>query len=383
MFHTIITLSYLIPNIYLFVRIWQLFIRKEQRIYYALIYLLIFLVYPVSNLFHEESTALAAIVLSAIADYMLPFFLYLFLFVLLLDLLLLGNLLFRIVPREKIKSRSFKSGGLTVIVCCSLAVLVAGIINFNTIRTTEYQIIIPGKLSGTSHLKIAFVSDFHLQEGTNIRFVEKFVAKIDSIKPDLMLFGGDIVEGDIIDENMERFERLLNSITTRYGVYGVLGNHEHYARQDKGSFFSKSGIEILRDSVVIVDSSFILVGRNDSHTRTRKSADEIMRTVPDYLPVILIDHRPTEIDQISRTSADVVLSGHSHNGQLFPINLITRRFYELSYGYMKKGETHFFVTSGIRLWGPPVRTIGKSEIMVIDISLTRDKPGKASDPDQD
>ncbi|MCX6262262.1 MAG: hypothetical protein NTY95_15770, partial [Bacteroidia bacterium] len=70
-------------------------------------------------------------------------------------------------------------------------------------------------------------------------------------------------------------------------------------------------------------------------------------------------------------------SGHTHNGQLFPINIITRRIYELSYGYMKKGETHFFVSSGIRLWGPPVRTTGKSEIIVIDIALTRDIPGNA------
>jgi len=381
MFHTILTLSYIIPNIYLFVRIWQLFIRKEQRIYYLLIYLLLFLVYPVSNLLNEGASALAARILSVIADYLLPFFLYLFIFVLLLDLLLLVNVMFRMVPREKIKSRSFRNGGLATVVFCSLAVVIAGIINFNTIRKTQYQITIPGKASGISHLRIAFVSDFHLQESTSLHFVEKFVSKIDSIRPDLMLFGGDIVEGDRNDENMERFERLFSSIKPKYGVYGVLGNHEYYASQDKGSFFSKSGIEILSDSVVILGSSIILVGRNDSHTRTRKSVEEIMRTVPDSLPVVLIDHRPTEIGQISKTSADVVLSGHTHNGQLFPINLITRRIYELSYRYMKKGENHFFVSSGIRLWGPPVRTIGKSEIIVIDISLTRDKPGTSRDPD--
>jgi hypothetical protein len=375
MFHTILTLSYLIPNIYLFARIWKLFISKDQKIYYILIYLLLFLVYPVSNLFNEEETALAARVLSAIADYLLPFFLYLFLFVLLLDLLLLINRVFPVVPREMIKSRSFRRCGLLVIVCCSLSAVVAGIINFNTIRTTEYQITIPGKLSGISHLRIAFVSDFHLQEGTSIRFVEKFVAKINNIKPDLMLFGGDIVEGDRKDGNMDRFERLICSIKAKYGMYGVLGNHEYYASQDKGSFFSKSGIEILSDSVVLVDSSFILAGRNDSHTRTRKSIEEIMSSISDSLPVILIDHRPTETDQISRTSTDVALSGHTHNGQLFPINLIVQRIYELSYGYMKKGETHFFVSSGIRLWGPPVRTTGRSEILVIDIALTRKTAG--------
>jgi predicted MPP superfamily phosphohydrolase len=75
---------------------------------------------------------------------------------------------------------------------------------------------------------------------------------------------------------------------------------------------------------------------------------------------------------VSKTRADVQLSGHTHNGQLFPINLITGKVYELSWGYMKKGNTNFFVTSGIRLWGPPVRTTGKSEIVVINITFVRE-----------
>lgn len=377
MFHTILTLSYIIPNIYLFTRIWQLFIRKDQKLYYTMIYLVLFSVYPVSNLLSGEGTSLGARALSSIADYLLPFFLYLFLLVLLLDLILLINRLFRIVPLESLKSRSFRSGGLLVVVCCSLAIVVGGIINFNTIRRTEYQITIPGRSSGLSHLRIAFVSDFHLQESTGIHFVEKFASEIERIKPDLMLYGGDIVEGDGKDEKIADFERIFSSIRAKYGVYGVLGNHEHYAGQDKGSFFNNSGIVMLRDSVVISGNSFVLAGRNDSHTRTRKSVEEIMGAIPDSLPVILVDHRPTVISQIGRHSPDVVLSGHTHNGQLFPINLITRRVYELSHGYMKKGETHFFVSSGIRLWGPPVRTTGKSEIIVIDITLTKDGTEKS------
>jgi len=196
----------------------------------------------VSNFLNEDGTAFGARVLSATADYLLPFFLYLFLFMLLLDILLLINLPFRKVTLEWIKSRSFRRAGLPVIVCCSLAVVIAGIINFNTIRTTEYQITIPGKLSEISHLRIAFVSDFHLQESTGIHFVEKFASEIDKIQPDLMLFGGDIAEGDGNSQKMAGFERIFSNIKARYGLYGVLGNHEHYAGQDKGSFFSNPGI---------------------------------------------------------------------------------------------------------------------------------------------
>jgi hypothetical protein len=95
----------------------------------------------------------------------------------------------------------------------------------------------------------------------------------------------------------------------------------------------------------------------------------MMRLVNDSLPVILVDHRPTEIDQVSKTTVDIQLSGHTHNGQMFPLNLILRSMYQLTWGYEKVGNTHFFVTSGIRLWGPPVRTVGKSEIMVIEVDF--------------
>ena len=161
----------------------------------------------------------------------------------------------------------------------------------------------------------------------------------------------------------------MDGIKTGYGVYGVLGNHEHYAGQEKGDFFDRAGIMILSDTNLIVNSEFNLAGRNDRHIRTRKPIGTILKFVTDSLPVIMIDHRPTEIDSISKTQVDVQFSGHTHNGQLFPINLITGKVYILSYGYRKIRNTHFFVTSGIQLWGPPVRTTGKSEIMVIDINF--------------
>jgi uncharacterized protein len=370
MFHTIITTAYIIPNIYVYVRISQLFINKGFRLYYTLIYILSALVYPVSNLISEGYSGFPANILIAAADYILPFYLYLFLFIVVFDILLLFNRIFKIIHYEKLKNTRFKVTGLSLILILSMGVVVAGIINFNTIRTSEYQIDIPRKSSKISHLKIAFVADFHLMEGTNINFVERFAKKIENINPDLMLFGGDNVEGDREDENMVAIEQVLRGVKARYGAFTVLGNHEHYSGQDKGSFFDNAGIKVLSDTSVIIDNSFSLVGRNDSHISTRKQIGELLKTVTDSLPVILVDHRPTEIDQVSRTLVDVQLSGHTHNGQLFPINLITGKVYELSWGHKKIGNTHFFVTSGIRLWGPPVRTAGKSEIMIIDINFT-------------
>jgi predicted MPP superfamily phosphohydrolase len=366
-FHTILIIVYTVPNIYLFLRILNLFITKEYRLWYVIIYFVIAMIYPASNLLSDSIAD--TLRLSVIANYLLPFCLYLFLFTLVFDLFLLVNWLFKIIPPDTMKNTRVRTSSFLSILFLSFSVLIGGIINFNTIRTSAYHIEIPKKSSAIKHLKIAFAADFHLQERTGIHFVERFAEKIREIEPDLLIFGGDIVEGDSNDGNIQEYESILRGIRTRCGVYAVLGNHEYYAGQDKGNFFDKAGMKVLCDTVVLVDSSFILAGRYDSHFSGRKTIYDLLNSAKDSLPLILVDHRPTEINQVSSTRADIQLSGHTHNGQLFPINLITRDVYELSWGHMKKGNTHFFVTSGIRLWGPPVRTTGKSEIMVIDIDF--------------
>jgi uncharacterized protein len=371
MFHTLITLAYIIPNIYVFLRIWFLFISKSYRLHYLIIYLLFAAIYPLSNLFHDAGPGTASGIIVLIANYILPFYLYLFLFILFFDIFLLLNLLLKIIPQEKLKSSGFRKFALPVIILLSVLVVLAGIMNFNTIRTSDYHIEVPRKSAGIDHLRIAFAADFHLKEGVDVQFVKRFVKKISDINPDILLYGGDIVEGDRRNEKMTVFENLLGGIRTKYGVYGVLGNHEYYAGQDKGNFFNLAGITILSDTIIVIDGSFNLGGRFDSHFSGRKTIDELVGTAADSLPVILLDHRPTDIENVRRTAADIQLSGHTHDGQLFPINLITGNIYILSHGFKKTGNTNFFVTSGIRLWGPPVRTVGKSEIMVIDVKFNR------------
>jgi predicted MPP superfamily phosphohydrolase len=370
MFHTLITLAYTIPGVYLFIRIWQLFIPAGKRIPFVLTFIFIFAIYPLSNFIGEGSESILAKILSGAANYLLPFFLYVFLLVLLTDMLLLINLAIGIIPKERVKDKSKMGKVFFLIIFLALTIVGAGIINFNTIRRTEYSITVPGRSSQLKTLRIAFVSDFHLQEGVPVRFVERFVKEIEAIKPDLMLFGGDIVEGDREGESMLQFEKLISGISTTYGVYGALGNHEHYSRQEQGGFFRRAGIEILTDTVIIRDHLFSLAGRNDSHTSSRKSAEAVAFMAPDSLPLIMIDHRPTEIAEIGKTKTDIVISGHTHHGQLFPINLITSKVYRLSYGYLKEGGANFFVSSGIRLWGFPVRTTAKSEIVVIDVKFS-------------
>ncbi|MCK9421830.1 MAG: metallophosphoesterase [Bacteroidales bacterium] len=367
MFHLYITLAYIIPNVYVFFRIKNLFITKRYRRWYILVYLLTATIYPFTERFSHGEMNFFISVLSNISGYILPFFLYLFLSILLFDLLLLVNFLFKIVPSETRKKFSFRFYTLSTIIILSIAVVVAGVINLNTIQVSEYSVAVPRKHSNVNRLRIAFVADFHIQQNTRLGFVQQFVRKVNALKPDLILYGGDMIEGDRENETTEAIESAMRNIHTKYGIFGVTGNHEFYGGQEQGSFFRKAGITLLCDTMVRIDNSFYLAGRYDQHFKQRKPLNEILGGDSLDLPIILMDHRPIKLSDVSQPSVDVQFSGHTHNGQLFPINLITRCVYELSWGYKKIRNTHFFVTSGLRLWGPPVKTAGKSEIMMVDI----------------
>jgi predicted MPP superfamily phosphohydrolase len=217
-------------------------------------------------------------------------------------------------------------------------------------------------------LKVVFAADFHLGERTAAGFMKRFVNLANAQKPDVVLIGGDVFEGDRRNQVSEEREAEFRRLRATYGVFGVLGNHERYGR-DWTDSFAKAGIRLLQDEVVRVDEAFILAGRKDARFRNRMSVQELLGGTPDDLPVILLDHRPTDLENASRSIADIQLSGHTHHGQLFPANLVTQHLYELDWGYKKKRNTHIFVTSGIQLWGPPVRTVGSSEMLVIDVTF--------------
>jgi len=365
MFRLYLTLGFILPNIYVFFRIKHHFINKGYRIWYTAIYLLIAGIYLFSAGNGDDNFLLKT--LHTISDYLLPFYLYLFLFLLLFDLLQLINLLVKIVPSEVRKRFQFKIYTLSSIIILSATVVIYGAINLNNIRVSNYQIDVPKKNSNIDHLKVAFVADFHIQQNIPLDFVEQFVRKVNVLQPDILLYGGDIIEGNRENGTLATIDSILKNIHTKYGSYGVLGNHESYGRRETIGFFRKAGIILLRDSLVKIDSSFYLAGRYDQQFRERKSVNDIIGTNSPSLPVILMDHRPTELQETSLNPVDVQFSGHTHDGQLFPINLILHSMYELTWGYEKIRNTHFFVTSGLRLWGPPVKTAGKSEIMLVDI----------------
>ena len=369
MFHLYLSLAYTIPNIYVFFRINHLFIGKGYKLWYTLIYVLLAAVYPLTRYLPDNEMNLAIQILDTVSGYLLPFYLYLFLSVLGYDLFLMLNLLLKMVSVKTRTSFKYRLYALSALIFLSVVVVIGGVINLNTIRVSKYQVTLPKKSSDIDNLRVAFVSDIHIEQKLSLGFLEQFVSKVNALQPDILLYGGDIVEGDSENETSEEMESILKKVQTKYGTFGVIGNHEFYGGQEQGVFFKKANITLLNDTIIKIDNAFYLAGRVDQHFRKRKSIEEILQNNSADLPIILMDHRPTQLQQVSQTAVNVQFSGHTHNGQLFPINYIIHQMYELSWGYRKIRDTHFFVSSGLRLWGPPVKTAGKSEIMVVDITF--------------
>ena len=371
MFLFLILAVYFLPTIYTYVRLKKLFSRRLDKILFTLCYITFALGFFIAEIMSHRADAGAgpARYIILIGYYTLPYMLYLFLLTLLSDILRGVNRLLKIVSTEITRDRKFQAVTTWIIFLLPALIVAFGAVHVNTIRVNEYRVTVPRKSAVIDHLKIAMAADFHLGQITDKEFLEKFTDKVNALHPDIVLLPGDMVEGHRDDGETSEFAQHFRQIKSKYGIYASPGNHESHSRDNKFKFFSDAGINVLADSIVTIDNSFYLVGRNDAHSNNRKTIDELLAQLPGNLPVIVLDHRPTDIQEVSRREVDIQLSGHTHNGQLFPLNFIINNLYELGWGHKKIGNTHLFVTSGAQIWGPPVRTAGDSEIMVINVDF--------------
>lgn len=358
---------YTLPLIYLYLRLKSRINSKRWRVGFTLIFLFLVAAAPLTEMLLHTSGLPDLKLALLFGYYTQPFLLYLFLFTLLFDILLGLNRLLKIIPRDILKGKMFRWSSLILIFYLSFVIVVLGVINYNTIQVNRYTVEISKQSSSLERLRIAVAADFHISSQTRTGFMKDFVTKIESISPDIVLMPGDILEGDRHDLNLEQYEQQFRRIRSTYGVFASPGNHEFHGKNRSFDFFTNSNIRMLRDEWVLLDNSFYVVGRNDKRRSSRKPLDELLSAMSKDLPIILMDHRPADFEKVSKSRVDLQVSGHTHHGQLFPLNLISEITHELSWGYLQKGNTHFFVTCGVQLWGPQVRTAGVSEIMVIDV----------------
>ena len=214
--------------------------------------------------------------------------------------------------------------------------------------------------------KFVLLSDMHLGYHNTRHDLAKWVDFINAEHPDVVLIAGDIVDFSIqplLKAGMAAEFRRFNA-----PVYACLGNHDYYAGEENSErFYREAGIHLLRDTAVAIGKGITIVGRDDRTNTHRKPLNEMMKTVDGTQYTILLDHQPYHLEAAERQHVDFQFSGHTHNGQVWPINWIESAIYEKAYGRLEKGETHYYVSSGIGIWGGKFRIGTQSEYVVLTL----------------
>lgn len=309
-----------------------------------------------------------------IGSFWLAIMVYLLLQLLLIDIFRGIDSLFGIFPAF-VKNNPIKSRQVVAIIVVSITFLVVAIGHLNTwfpaIR--EFNLKINKSGGNLSNLHIVALSDIHLGTTIEKRHMKIIVDKVNALNPDIILIPGDIIDEDIRPVINSKVGDKLNSFKSKYGVYAVTGNHEYIGGVHKAKkYLAEHNIHLINDTVKLFDDSFYIAGREDltinSFTnKIRKGLSEIIDGIDPSKPIVLLDHQPFNLSQAQENGIDLQLSGHTHHGQLWPFNYITKMIFEVSWGYKKKGDTHYYVSSGAGGWGPPIRTVNRPEIISINL----------------
>ncbi len=304
-------------------------------------------------------------------------FLYALLFVIFFDFIRLINYIIPFYPgfvtADYQKAKLFV--GIITLSIISV-IFIAGYVNAKNPRIKNLNITINKKQIGFDKLNIVAVSDIHLGTMVNKTKIKRLIHIIKQLNPDLVLIAGDIIDDNI---KVVKHYDLLNwfkDLNPKYGVYSCLGNHEYIGRAYTHlDYFEKNGIHMLKDTTIKVDDKFYIVGRDDIGGKSfsgkkRKSLDELTKNIDFKLPVFLLDHQPYKLEKAAEYAVDLQFSGHTHNGQIWPLNYLTGLLFEEDWGYLKKKNTHFYISSGYGTAVIPIRVGNKPEIVNIIITNT-------------
>ena len=302
-----------------------------------------------------------ATILYRVGTSFLMIFLYALIIFLLADLVRITHLI-------NIKQFMYHSWlGLGVVTFVLSTIFIYGNINYHNKKRTEITVKTEKSLGTNQELKVLLVSDLHIGYGIKRKELDGWVKTLNAEKADVILLAGDLIDRFTRPLEEEKMYESLNNLQARYGVYMALGNHDILGSLDENfSFLQKTNINVLRDTAVLVDSSFYIVGRDDFSYRNRKPLNDIVKDIDYNKPIILIDHQPNNLGEAAENNIDLQVSGHTHDGQVFPINLIEKLIFEQKYGYLKKENTHYYISSGLGIWGGKFRIGSHSEYVVIN-----------------
>lgn len=333
------------------------------------------------GLFIASTIFLAILPLSAglkgflrwISSYWMGIYVYLLILFLLADLVLFLGGISHILPVTVPQSIRFDLSLLVIGLTAGLVVY--GIGNANRIEKVSYDIQL-NKTGFGEGMNLVLISDLHLGAIHSEQRLPGIVRDINQLKPDLVCIAGDIFDDDYFAiHDPEKAIGLLKSISATYGVYACLGNHDGGKTfNEMLRFLEQSNVHLLMDEYEVIDGRLALFGRVDPMPiggfgeLKRKEINERLDSIDANLPIVVMDHTPSKIEQYGK-AIDLVLAGHTHKGQIFPFDWITNAMFTANYGHYQKDadSPHFIVTSGVSTWGMPMRIGTKSEIVSIHL----------------
>ncbi|MDC7278291.1 metallophosphoesterase [Butyrivibrio fibrisolvens] len=227
-------------------------------------------------------------------------------------------------------------------------------------------------------VKVAMIADSHIGTTFDGDGFAEHLKTIESQNPDILLIAGDFVDDGTKKANMEKACEALGEMNLKYGVWYSYGNHDEgyfnhrdFTADDLEKRLLANGVHVLADEYELIDNNFYLVGRLDKNVDgdIRKSMDDLLKDIPEDKYIIVMDHEPNDYDSEANSKADLVVSGHTHGGQMVPIRHIGVLVgaNDFTYGYKRINDTDFIVTSGISDWALKFKTGCRSEYVIINI----------------
>jgi predicted MPP superfamily phosphohydrolase len=233
------------------------------------------------------------------------------------------------------------------------------------------SVTLPGLPAGWRGKKIVFFSDIHLGNIWQEKFAAKITKKVQAANPEAIFIGGDIYDGVMCD--VEGVVQPFRALKAPRGVYFITGNHEYYLRPDqlsKGLATLKNlGIRVLDNEKVSI-GGITLIGVDDKTTGKEEDFRKVLEkmAVPKGEPTILLKHQPTHLETARDAGIALGFFGHTHQGQIFPLNYVTRSIYKgFDYGLKRLGAMQTYTSSGVGTWGPPLRLGTRSEIVIVEL----------------
>lgn len=281
--------------------------------------------------------------------------------------LLIAFVLADIATLCRLIPKSFLSGNLGAmlsIVGLVAVVMMAGGIHYKHKYRQELTVTTQKPLA-QPQIKVVLASDLHIGYSNRKAELARWINLINAEHPDLVLFAGDIVDiqtQPLFEGNYANEFRRLEA-----PAYAVLGNHEYIAGAEASELFlTDAGITLLKDSVAHF-KGIDLIGRDDRSNPDRLSLGEFADSLSGF--TLLLDHQPTHLEVAQEAGIDFQFSGHTHRGQAWPISWITDALFEKSWGPYEKGDTKYYISSGLGIWGPKIRIGTRSEYLVLTIRM--------------